>query len=98
LTKNIYLKNFFLKWFAKLYNSKLSFFAVPSNCEYIDQPGTYLPFTDTYVPNVEDLEGCRRECTSVIKYNCRSELPPVSGTFRSSVVMYNCRSELPALL
>ncbi|XP_023323415.1 uncharacterized protein LOC111697594 [Eurytemora carolleeae] len=45
---------------------------LPANCEYIDQPGTYLPFTDTYVPDVEDIEGCRTECNSQSNYNCRS--------------------------
>ena len=35
---------------------------VPANCEYIDMPGSYLPFTDTYISNVPDLEGCRDEC------------------------------------
>jgi hypothetical protein len=48
---------------------------VPANCEYIDQPGTYLPFTETYLANVEDLEACRRECSAVTKYNCRSAIP-----------------------
>ena len=50
----------------------LSIYLVPANCEYIDQPGTYLPFTDTYVPDVEDIEGCRTECNSQSNYNCRS--------------------------
>jgi hypothetical protein len=50
--------------------------SVPANCEYIDQPGTYLPFTETYLANVEDLEACRRECSAVTKYNCRSVIPP----------------------
>jgi len=45
---------------------------LPSNCEYIDQPGTYLPFTDTYIANINDLEGCRTECSQVKDYNCRS--------------------------
>jgi len=45
---------------------------LPANCEYIDQPGTYLPFTDTYIPNVDDLEGCRAECNAQSAYNCRS--------------------------
>ena len=34
-------------------------FSVPANCEYIDLPGSYLPFTDTYVANVANLEACR---------------------------------------
>ena len=45
--------------------------AVPANCEYIDMPGNYLPFTDTYVPEVADLEGCRAECNNQQGYNCR---------------------------
>jgi len=45
---------------------------LPANCEYIDQPGNYLPFTDTYIPNVEDVEGCRSECNAQSSYNCRS--------------------------
>ena len=47
------------------------FVAVPANCEYIDMPGNYLPFTDTYVPEVADLEGCRAECNNQQGYNCR---------------------------
>ena len=31
---------------------------MPANCEYIDLPGSYLPFTDTYVANVANLEAC----------------------------------------
>ena len=46
--------------------------SVPANCEYIDMPGNYLPFTDTYVPEVADLEGCRDECNRQGEYNCRS--------------------------
>ena len=49
-----------------------SFSAVPNNCEYVDQPGTYLPFTDTYFPNVNDIEECRSHCSSQGTYNCRS--------------------------
>jgi hypothetical protein len=45
---------------------------VPANCEYVDQPGTYLPFTDTYLPRVNDIEECRSHCTIQGKYNCRS--------------------------
>ena len=45
---------------------------MPANCEYIDMPGNYLPFTDTYVPEVADLEGCRDECNNQNNYNCRS--------------------------
>ena len=44
---------------------------MPANCEYIDMPGNYLPFTDTYVPEVADLEGCRAECNNQQGYNCR---------------------------
>ena len=46
--------------------------SVPANCEYIDMPGNYLPFTDTYIPEVADLEGCRSECNNQAAYNCRS--------------------------
>ena len=35
-------------------------------------PGSYLPFTDTYIPNVNDLEACRDECNAQQSYNCRS--------------------------
>ena len=59
---------------SPLYISIL-YILVPANCEYIDQPGTYLPFTDTYVPDVEDIEGCRTECNSQSSYNCRSAFP-----------------------
>jgi len=45
---------------------------LPANCEYIDMPGSYLPFTDTYIPNVNDLEACRDECNGQQSYNCRS--------------------------
>ena len=45
---------------------------MPSNCEYLDQPGTYLPFTDTYVAKINDIEECRSQCTIQNKYNCRS--------------------------
>jgi len=45
---------------------------LPANCEYIDMPGNYLPFTDTYIPEVADLEGCRDECNRQSSYNCRS--------------------------
>ncbi len=38
----------------------------------MDQPGTYLPFTDTYFPNVNDIEECRSHCSSQGAYNCRS--------------------------
>ena len=48
------------------------FFPVPANCEYLDQPGTYLPFTDTYLSRVNDIEECRSRCTIQNKYNCRS--------------------------
>ena len=47
-------------------------FSVPANCEYMDQPGTYLPFTDTYLSRVNDIEECRSRCTIQNKYNCRS--------------------------
>lgn len=43
-----------------------------SNCEYVDQPGTYLPFTDTYIPSVTDIEECRSQCSAQGQYNCRS--------------------------
>ena len=49
-----------------------AFFSVPANCEYMDQPGTYLPFTDTYLSRVNDIEECRSRCTIQNKYNCRS--------------------------
>ena len=45
---------------------------MPANCEYIDMPGNYLPFTDTYIPEVADIEGCRAECNNQNTYNCRS--------------------------
>ena len=45
---------------------------VPANCEYLDQPGTYLPFTDTYLSRVNDIEECRSQCTAQSRYNCRS--------------------------
>ena len=45
---------------------------MPSNCEYVDRPGTYLPFTDTYFSTVTDIEECRSHCTSQGQYNCRS--------------------------
>ena len=38
----------------------------------MDQPGTYLPFTDTYLSRVNDIEECRSRCTIQNKYNCRS--------------------------
>ena len=47
-------------------------YLVPSNCEYLDQPGTYLPFTDTYIAKINDIEECRSQCTIQNKYNCRS--------------------------
>lgn len=50
----------------------LSLITVPANCEYMDQPGTYLPFTDTYLSRVNDIEECRSRCTIQNKYNCRS--------------------------
>eukprot|EP00095_Tigriopus_kingsejongensis_P000115 maker-scaffold983_size73474-snap-gene-0.8 protein:Tk00115 transcript:maker-scaffold983_size73474-snap-gene-0.8-mRNA-1 annotation:"PREDICTED: uncharacterized protein LOC100909276" len=43
-----------------------------SNCEYVDQPGTYLPFTDTYLPSIADIEECRSQCSAQGQYNCRS--------------------------
>ncbi len=46
--------------------------SVPANCEYMDQPGTYLPYTDTYLPRVNDIEECRSRCTIQGEYNCRS--------------------------
>lgn len=49
-----------------------SFATVPTNCEYVDQPGTYLPFTDTYVQSVLDIEECRSQCSAQGQYNCRS--------------------------
>ena len=49
-----------------------SIFAVPTNCEYVDRPGTYLPFTDTYISFVTDIEECRAQCSSQGQYNCRS--------------------------
>ena len=49
-----------------------TFFSVPNNCEYVDQPGTYLPFTDTYIPSVTDIEECRSQCSAQGQYNCRS--------------------------
>jgi len=45
---------------------------LPANCEYIDLPGSYLPFTDTYIANVANLEACRDECNRASTYNCRS--------------------------
>lgn len=45
---------------------------VPTNCEYVDQPGTYLPFTDTYINAVTDIEECRSQCSAQGQYNCRS--------------------------
>ena len=45
---------------------------MPANCEYIDMPGNYLPFTDTYLANVADIEACRDECNRQDRYNCRS--------------------------
>ena len=45
---------------------------VQAGCEYMDQPGTYLPYTDTYLPRVNDIEECRSHCTLQSKYNCRS--------------------------
>ena len=45
---------------------------VPNNCEYVDRPGTYLPFTDTYISFVTDIEECRAQCSSQGQYNCRS--------------------------
>ncbi len=74
--------------------------SVPANCEYIDQPGTYLPFTETYLANVEDLEACRRECSAVTKYNCRSVIPlPPSHTATKNPFMYsfsgNCAVSVP---
>ena len=45
---------------------------VPTNCEYVDRPGTYLPFTDTYISFVTDIEECRAQCSSQGQYNCRS--------------------------
>ena len=50
----------------------IPFYPVPSNCEYVDRPGTYLPFTDTYFSTVTDIEECRSHCTSQGQYNCRS--------------------------
>ena len=50
----------------------LFFSSVPSNCEYVDQPGTYLPFTDTYISSVTDIEECRSQCSAQGQYNCRS--------------------------
>ncbi len=38
----------------------------------MDQPGTYLPFTDTYLSTVSDLEECRAQCSAQSQYNCRS--------------------------
>ena len=38
----------------------------------MDQPGTYLPFTDTYISSVTDIEECRAQCSSQGQYNCRS--------------------------
>ena len=46
--------------------------SVPANCEYIDMPGNYLPFTDTYLANVADIEACRDECNRQDRDNCRS--------------------------
>jgi len=43
---------------------------LPANCEYIDMPGNYLPFTDTYLANVADIEACRDECNRQDRYNC----------------------------
>ena len=48
------------------------FLTVPTNCEYVDRPGTYLPFTDTYISFVTDIEECRAQCSSQGQYNCRS--------------------------
>ena len=55
---------------SAIYNRFL--YLVPSNCEYLDQPGTYLPFTDTYIAKINDIEECRSQCTIQSKYNCRS--------------------------
>ena len=55
---------------SAIYNRFL--YLVPSNCEYLDQPGTYLPFTDTYIAKINDIEECRSQCTIQNKYNCRS--------------------------
>ena len=38
----------------------------------MDQPGTYLPYTDTYLSRVNDIEECRSRCTIQNQYNCRS--------------------------
>ena len=38
----------------------------------MDRPGTYLPFTDTYISFVTDIEECRAQCSSQGQYNCRS--------------------------
>ena len=60
---------------------------MPANCEYIDMPGNYLPFTDTYVPEVADLEGCRAECNNQQGYNCRW-LSGVLGIYLLSTIYY----------
>ena len=60
-------------YFLKIRLNCIYFFVlVPSNCEYLDQPGTYLPFTDTYLASVNDIEECRSQCTIQSRYNCRS--------------------------
>nr|XP_040567250.1 uncharacterized protein LOC121116996 isoform X1 [Lepeophtheirus salmonis] len=45
---------------------------IPSNCEYVDNTGMYLPFTDTYISRVSDIEECRSQCSIQDNYNCRS--------------------------
>ena len=62
----------FLRLCRQLLTLIFLLFPVPANCEYLDQPGTYLPFTDTYLSRVNDIEECRSRCTIQNKYNCRS--------------------------
>ena len=45
--KKLISRIFLILWFF--------FSIVHQGCEYMDQPGTYLPYTDTYLPRVNDI-------------------------------------------
>ena len=71
---NGWLKSHILNWTGWFWiiTSFFDLLLVQAGCEYMDQPGTYLPYTDTYLPRVNDIEECRSHCTLQSKYNCRS--------------------------
>ena len=48
-------RNFFLNLCNMFF-----FSIVHQGCEYMDQPGTYLPYTDTYLPRVNDIGKIRK--------------------------------------